>query len=94
LSSNRESGYGRFDICIEPKDPKNVGTIIEVKAVDLVKDETVMQHGLDALKQIDDKKYDTDMRRRGVTRIAKYAIIFNNAGERKRVYVYSTADKE
>ena len=77
IKSNRESGYGRYDISIIPRDPHKVGYVIEFKAIDTEEGETVDSATKLALKQIDDKKYETELLERGITNIKKLAIVFN-----------------
>ncbi len=83
IKSNRESGYGRYDIMIIPRDPGRVGYVIEFKTVDKEDNETV-EAALDAaLEQIEEKKYETRLKERGIKNIKKMAIAFSG----KRVYV-------
>jgi len=56
IKSNRESGYGRYDIMIIPKDPTKTGYVIEFKSVDPDENETVETATEEALKQIEEKK--------------------------------------
>ncbi|MGE5343934.1 MAG: AAA family ATPase [Candidatus Omnitrophota bacterium] len=81
VKSNRESGYGRYDIMIIPNDPSKLGYIIEFKKVR--KNETVKLAIESALKQIEEKKYETDLIEKGITNIKKLAIVFKG----KDVYV-------
>ena len=73
--SNREGGFGRYDMKIEKKDG-SIGIILEFKTVE---DESKMEEmaGV-ALEQIERNKYYLDMKERGVTNILKYGIAFNN----------------
>lgn len=74
IRSNRESGEGRFDLVLEPKVHSLPGVIMEFKAT---KDDAGLSASADeALKQIEDKHYDTDMKDRGIKEIAKYGIAF------------------
>ena len=75
VESNRESGYGRYDMKIEKRDG-TLGIILEFKTV---QDEDKMEEmALKALEQIEQKEYYSDMKKRGVTNIFKYGIAFNN----------------
>ena len=76
ISSNRESGYGRYDVCIIPKDAHKLGIIIEFKKLDTEDHETMEDMADEALKQIEDKKYETVLRNRGIKNILKLAIVF------------------
>lgn len=77
IKSNRESGYGRYDISIIPRDPHKVGYVIEFKTIDIEKGETVESAVNAAFKQIEDKKYETELVERGIAHIKKLAIVFN-----------------
>jgi len=81
IKSNRESGYGRYDIMILPRDPARLGYIIEFKKTR--KNETVEAAAASALKQIEDKKYETELIERGIANIKKLAIVFSG----KEVFV-------
>jgi hypothetical protein len=83
IKSNRESGYGRYDIMIIPKDLNQVGYVIEFKTVDQEDNETA-DAALDAaLKQIQEKKYQAELVERGIRNIKKMAIAFSG----KKIYV-------
>ena len=74
IRSNRESGEGRFDLVLEPKVHSLPGIIMEFKAT---KNDAGLSASADeALKQIEDKHYDTDMKDRGIKEIVKYGIAF------------------
>ncbi|HLP45217.1 MAG TPA: PD-(D/E)XK nuclease domain-containing protein [Candidatus Kapabacteria bacterium] len=76
IKSNRESGYGKYDIMIIPRDVAKTGYVIEFKAVDLEENETIESTVKDALKQIEEKKYETELMQRGVKNIKKLAVVF------------------
>lgn len=77
LTSNRESGEGRFDIQLMPKDDSRPGILIELKAKREYINETQLEElAQSALAQINDRKYDTDMKTRGVKTIFKYGVAF------------------
>ena len=81
IRSNRESGEGRFDLVLEPKVHSLPGIIMEFKAT---KNDAGLSASADeALKQIEDKHYDTDMKDRGIKEIVKYGIAF--AGKNVRI---------
>jgi hypothetical protein len=75
VKSNRESGYGRYDIMIIPVDPAKLGYIIEFKKVR--RNETVESAVESALKQIDERKYETELIERGIKTYKKLAVVFN-----------------
>ena len=75
-SSNRESGLGRYDIQLMPKKAGLPGIIIEVKAVAKASDESLKAVAAKALQQIEEKRYDTELSKAGVTTVYKYGIAF------------------
>jgi len=83
VKSNRESGYGRYDIMIIPKDISRIGYIIEFKSVRKAISETVEIATQSALNQIESKKYETELIERGIKSFKKLAIVFSG----KEVYV-------
>ena len=83
VSSNRESGLGRYDILLRPRDLSRQGVIMELKLYDPMYDESVESVLDSALRQIEDKQYAATLRAAGVTDILKMAITFDG----KRVWV-------
>ncbi len=77
IKSNRESGYGRYDIVIIPRNLDGIGYVIEFKTVDPDENETPADALAAALKQIEDKKYETELVERNIKHIKKLAIAFN-----------------
>ena len=79
VKSNRESGYGRYDVVMEPKNINDVAVIMEFKVFDTYDDEKTLEDtAANALKQIEDKKYDADLLQRGIPgdHILKYGFAF------------------
>ncbi len=76
VKSNRESGYGRYDVMLIPKDVQGVGYVIEFKKVDTAGKESPEQALEKALQQIDEKGYTTELHQRGIRRIKKLAVAF------------------
>jgi hypothetical protein len=90
IKSNRESGTGRYDVMIVPRDSKNIGIIIEFKKRRPKEEATLEEAAINALEQIEDKKYEVELRERGVKNIKKLAVVFDGkeslvkeAGEEK-----------
>ena len=83
VSSNRESGLGRYDILLRPRDLSRQGVIMELKLYDPMYDESVESVLDSALRQIEDKQYAATLRAAGVADILKMAITFDG----KRVWV-------
>jgi hypothetical protein len=76
VKSNRESGYGRYDVMLIPKEPRAVGFIIEFKQINLKRRETKEQAFAKAFQQIEEKNYAAELRQRGVEQIRRLAIVF------------------
>ncbi len=79
ISSNKESGYGRYDIMMEPREKGADAYIIEFKVVHTKRGETLESAVQAALKQIEEKKYDAELCNRGVQKekIQKYGFAFS-----------------
>lgn len=76
-SSNKESGDGRYDIQLMPKRKNLPGIIIELKAQKNCTDDALKELAVAALKQINDKKYDTALKSDGVENIIKFGVAFS-----------------
>lgn len=74
ITSNRESGDGRFDICLKPKAPMLPGILIELKAADNQKG--LKELAKDAVNQIENKRYSTVLEEAGVAQVLKYGVAF------------------
>ena len=84
VNSNRESGYGRYDVMLEPLNSKDPAFILEFKAQD--SDEKDLEKTVEsALNQIKDKKYESELIARGIQkeRIHCYGFAFQG----KRVLI-------
>ncbi len=69
ITSNRESGYGRYDIMLEPIDKTNEkypGIVIEFKVINPRKENSLEETVKAALKQIEEKNYNAELIKRGV----------------------------
>ena len=89
ITSNRESGFGRYDIMLEPKNKEEVAIIIEFKVFNTRRDKSIEDTVQAALQQIEDKNYEADLIARGVPKenIRKYGFAFRG----KEVYIEENA---
>ncbi len=85
VKSNRESGFGRYDVCLIPKNPHDLGIIMEFKKVGRFEQTTLEDAVTSALKQIEEKQYKQELLDRGITRILLLGLAF----EGKRVLIRS-----
>ena len=83
IKSNRESGNGRYDISLIPRESKYPGIIMELKWKNGIDDELLEKLSWEALNQINDKKYDFEMSSDGIENILKLGIAFS--GKKVRV---------
>ena len=72
--SNIESGLGRYDFLIEPKNKSKRAFIMEFKSTDSV--EKLKEVSKEALQQIEDKKYDISLKQNGIKEITYIGIAF------------------
>lgn len=78
VTSNRESGFGRYDVMLEPLNKEDDGIILEFKVHD-PEDETALKETIQAaLSQIEEKQYEQALIDHGVERgrICKYGFAF------------------
>ncbi len=85
IRSNRESGYGRYDVMMFPLDVNASGFVFEFKKVDKEDDKTPQAAMKSALKQIQEKEYATELQAAGIRKITGIGIVV----EGKRVWVES-----
>jgi len=76
ITSNRESGEGRFDIQLKPVSKIHPGILMEFKASDNADEDKLTQFADDAINQIREKQYATDLKASGVSEIQIYGIAF------------------
>lgn len=85
VTSNRESGDGRYDIQLKPVREGLPGILIELKAEKNCSDEKLKKLSETALQQINNKKYDTELTNAGIKTVYKYGVAFS--GKRVEVTV-------
>ncbi len=76
VKSNKESGYGRYDVMLIPKDTSKLGIIMEFKKIDDFMSKSIEKGIEEALNQIEENKYEAELRERNVSNILKLAIVF------------------
>ncbi len=77
IRSNRESGDGRYDISLIPKDTKYPGIIMELKSAKNLNAKALEALSSEALRQIEDRAYDTELKDAGVADTLKLGIAFS-----------------
>lgn len=85
VKSNRESGYGRYDVMLIPKNSQDLGIIMEFKKISPYEQTDLDSAAASALKQIKDKNYQQELRDRGIRRILYMGLAFQG----KRVLISS-----
>ncbi|BBE30408.1 hypothetical protein OSSY52_05490 [Tepiditoga spiralis] len=89
IKSNRETGLGRADVILIPKDKTDKGIIIEFKKF-YKNEKTLLNSAKNGLKQINEKKYEEEIKDHGINDIIKVSIAF----DKKEVEIVSNLDKD
>ena len=78
ITSNRESGFGRYDVMLEPKDKADDAFILEFKVFNRRREQTLSDTVASALAQIEEKNYAAVLMEKGIpeTKIRKYGFAF------------------
>ena len=74
VESNREGGYGRFDLALIPRNDQQYGVILEFKKAGT--ELQLEEKAWEALEQIEKLAYNSEFERRQITKIWKYGIAF------------------
>lgn len=77
LTSNKESGDGRYDISLCSKQKEMPGILIELKARNHLNDEQLNKLANEAVQQIKDKKYAAELLSKGITKIIRIGVAFS-----------------
>ena len=78
ITSNHESGFGRYDVMIEPKNKEDYAIILEFKVFNSRKETSLEDTVQSALAQIEEKNYAASLIARGIpeNHIRKYGFAF------------------
>ncbi|MBW7877318.1 MAG: PD-(D/E)XK nuclease domain-containing protein [Candidatus Cloacimonetes bacterium] len=76
IRSNRESGLGRCDLLMSPKNPDHFGIVMEFKTMDAYEDSDLLACAQDAMNQIKKRQYEKELLAEGATKILKMGIGF------------------
>lgn len=85
ITSNRESGFGRYDIVLEPYDKKDNAIILEFKVHDPEEEASLQDTVKAALQQIKEKRYASGLEEKGVD--GKKILLYGFAFEGKKVLI-------
>lgn len=86
VNSNRESGLGRYDIMLEPKNKDGNSFIMEFKVLESLEEKNLEETVLNAKNQIEEKRYEENLRERGFTNITKMVFAFK--GKEVKIEIY------
>ena len=86
VNSNRESGIGRYDIMLEPKDKNGNSFIMEFKVMEDMEEKTIEETIANAKKQIEEKGYEQNLKERGFKNIIKMVYAFKGKEVKMEIY--------
>ncbi len=75
MQSNRESGFGRYDVMLIPRDTTQLGIVIEFKSMRDAKTDLITA-ARQALQQIIDRRYSEVLKNHGISRILELGLVF------------------
>ncbi len=77
IKSNRESGDGRYDVCMIPREKRYPGIIFEMKWKEKISEGALESLADEALAQINRLRYDSEMKEDGIGDILRFGIAFS-----------------
>ncbi|HEY4534331.1 MAG TPA: PD-(D/E)XK nuclease domain-containing protein, partial [Fusobacterium sp.] len=83
IRSNQESGYGRYDLLLEPKQKEKIAYLFEFKVAK--REEDLEKKAEEAIAQMEEKHYDVELRERGIGKFLLLGIAF--CGKKVKVKV-------
>lgn len=86
VNSNRESGLGRYDIMLEPKDKDKNSFIMEFKVLESKEEKNIEETIKNAKRQIEEKGYEQNLKERGFKNITKMVYAFK--GKEVKIEIY------
>lgn len=86
VNSNRESGMGRYDIMLEPKDKNENSFIMEFKVLENKEEKTIEETVENAKKQIEEKGYEQNLIERGFGNITKMVFAFKGKEVKMEIF--------
>ena len=86
VNSNRESGMGRYDIMLEPKEKQANSFIMEFKVCREDSEEGMEKAIEEATKQIENKQYESNLKERGFSNITKMVFAFRGKQVKMKIY--------
>lgn len=86
VNSNRESGMGRYDIMLEPKDKNENSFIMEFKVLENKEEKTIEETVENAKKQIEEKGYEQNLIERGFKNITKMVFAFKGKEVKMEIF--------
>ena len=86
VNSNRESGLGRYDIMLEPKDKDKNSFIMEFKVLESKEEKNIEETIENAKRQIEEKGYEQNLKERGFKNITKMVYAFKGKEVKMEVY--------
>ena len=86
VNSNRESGLGRYDIMLEPKDKDKNSFIMEFKVLESKEEKNIEETIENAKRQIEEKGYEQNLKERGFKNITKMVYAFKGKEVKMEIY--------